>query len=128
MGPSIQLSNEVTVILFLNRSLQNFEVFLKMISSTYVQNFSGKKCYILKWQHILLRVLRQNQVLEIIDNVTVTSFCNQSQQKFVFLFAIPRIISVENLSEFGQEMKKLQKMGNGVIVTSFLKTAQQFFV
>ena len=28
----------------------------------------------------------------------------------------------------GQETKKLQKMGNDVIVTSFLKIAQQFFV
>ena len=36
------------------------------------------------WQHILLRVLRQNLVLEIINDVTVMSFCNQSQQNFVF--------------------------------------------
>ena len=82
---SIQLSNNVTVTLFLNQSLQNFEVFLQMISSTSVQNFSRKKCFILKWQHILLRVLRQNRVLELIDDVTVTSFCNQSQQNFVIL-------------------------------------------
>ena len=40
---AIQLSNDVTVTLFLNQSLQNFEVFLEMISSIYVQNFSGKK-------------------------------------------------------------------------------------
>ena len=31
---AIQLSNDVTVTLFLNQSLQNFEVFLEMISST----------------------------------------------------------------------------------------------
>ena len=34
-------------------------------------------------------------------------------------------------TKFGQirkETKKLQKLGNGVIVTSFLKIAQQFFV
>ena len=38
----IQLSNNVTVRLFLNQSLQNFEVFLKMISSTSVENFGGR--------------------------------------------------------------------------------------
>ena len=32
------------------------------------------------------------------------------------------------LSKIGQETKKLQKMGNDVIVTSFLKVVQQFFV
>ena len=56
------------------------------------------------------------------------SFLNQSQQNFVFLVVIPRDISVQNLSKIGQETKKLQKMGNGVIVTSFLKIAEQFFV
>ena len=33
---------------------------------------------------------------------------------------------MKNLSKFGQETKKLQKMGNQIIVTSFLKIAQQF--
>ena len=108
--------------LFLNQSLQNFEVFLEMISSTSVQNFSRKKCFILKWQYNLLRILRQNQILEIIDDVTVSSFCNQSQQNFVSLFVIPRSISVQNLN------KEVAKMANEVIVTSFLKIAQQFFV
>ena len=46
---AIQLSNDVTVTLFPNQSLQNFEVFLEMISNTSVQNFSRKKCFILKW-------------------------------------------------------------------------------
>ena len=74
---AVQLSNcFVTVTLFLYQSLQNSEVFLEMISSTSVQNFSRKECFLLKWQHILLRVLRQNRVLQIIDDVTVTSFCN----------------------------------------------------
>ena len=45
---AIQLSNDVSVTLFLNQSLQNFEVFLEMISSTSVQSFSKKKCFILK--------------------------------------------------------------------------------
>ena len=71
---AIQLSNDVTVTLFLDQCLQNFEVFLEMISSTCVQNFSRKKCFILKWQHILLRVPRQSRALEIIDDVTMTSF------------------------------------------------------
>ena len=35
---------------------------------------------------------------------------------------------MQNLSKIGQEIKKLQKMGNDVIVTLFLKIAQQFFV
>ena len=35
---------------------------------------------------------------------------------------------MQNLSEVGQETKKLQKMGNDVIVTLFLQIAQQFFV
>ena len=35
---------------------------------------------------------------------------------------------MQNLSKIGQETKKLQKMGNDVIVTSFLKITQQFFV
>ena len=39
---AIQVSNDVTVTLFLNQSLQNFAVFLEMISSTSVQNFSRK--------------------------------------------------------------------------------------
>ena len=46
---AIQLSNDVTVTLFLNQSLQTFEVFLEMISGTSVQNFSRKKCFILSW-------------------------------------------------------------------------------
>ena len=113
----IQLSNYVTVTLFLNESLQTFQVFLEVISGTSEQNFSRKKCFILPWQHIPLRVLRQNWVTGIIDDVTVTSFCNQSQQNFGLLFVIPRNTSVQNLSEIRQETKKLQKMANGIIVT-----------
>ena len=39
---AIQLSSDVTVTLFLNQSLQTFEVFSEMISGTSVQNFSRK--------------------------------------------------------------------------------------
>ena len=35
---------------------------------------------------------------------------------------------MQNVSKIGSETKKLQKMGNDVIVTSFLKIAQQLFV
>ena len=69
-----------------------------------------------------------NWVLKISDDVIVTSFLSQSQQNLVFLFVIPKGISVQNLSKIGLETKKLQKMGNDDIVTSFLKIAQQFFV
>ena len=50
---AIQLNNVVTVTLFFNQSLQNFEVFQEMSSSTSVQDFSRKKCFGLLWQHIL---------------------------------------------------------------------------
>ena len=48
---AIQLSSDITVTLFLNQSSQNFEMFLEMISSISVQNFSRVKCFILPWQH-----------------------------------------------------------------------------
>ena len=67
-----------------------------------------------------------NWVLKISNDVIVTSFLNQSQQNFVFLFVIQRDISVQNLSKIRQETKKLHEMGNDIIVTSFLKIAQQF--
>ena len=35
---------------------------------------------------------------------------------------------MKNLSKIVQETKKLQKMGNDIIVMSFLTIAQQFFV
>ena len=35
---------------------------------------------------------------------------------------------MQNLSKIGQETKKLLKMGNDIIVTSFLKIALQFCV
>ena len=40
---------------------------------------------------------RQNQNLEITD-VTLTSFCNQSQQNFVFLFVILMYQSIPSLT------------------------------
>ena len=41
----IQLSNDVTVILFLNQSSQNFGLSLEMIISTSVQNFTRIQCF-----------------------------------------------------------------------------------
>ena len=49
----IQLSNDVTVTLFLIQSSQNFELCLEMIISTSLQNFNRIQCFILPWQHIL---------------------------------------------------------------------------
>ena len=49
----IQLSNDVTVTLFLNQSSQNFELRFEMIISTSVQTFSRIQCFILPWQYIL---------------------------------------------------------------------------
>ena len=80
----IQLSNDVTVTLFLNQSSQNFELSLEMIISTSPQNFSRIQCFVLPWQHILWRVLLTNRVLKISYYVIVTSFLNQSQQNFGF--------------------------------------------
>ena len=39
---AIRLSNNVTMTLFLNQALQNFEVFLEMIGSTSVQNLAER--------------------------------------------------------------------------------------
>ena len=86
--------------LFLNQSLQNFEVFLAMISGTSVQNFSRKKRFY------------------------ITMATHSIKSTFVFSFVIPRSISAQNLSKIGQETKKLQKWE--IIVTSSLKIAQQF--
>ena len=102
----IQLSNDVTVTLFLNQSSQNFELCLEMIISTSVQNFSriplGRiQCFILPWQHILWRVHLTNRLLKISDDVIVTLFLNQSQHNVLSLFVIPRGISVQNLSKIG---------------------------
>ena len=55
----IHLSNEVTVTLFLNQSLENFEVSLDMMIGTSAQNFSKIQCFILPWQHILWRYFWQ---------------------------------------------------------------------
>ena len=44
---SIQLSNDITVTLFLNQSSQNFELSLDIIIRTSVQNFSRIQCFIL---------------------------------------------------------------------------------
>ena len=49
----IQLSNDVTVTLFLNQSSQNFELWLERLINIPVQNFNRIQCFILPWQHIL---------------------------------------------------------------------------
>ena len=47
----------------------------------------------------------KNRVHRISEDVIVTSFLNQSQQNFVFLFVIPRGISVQNLSKIGKKQR-----------------------
>ena len=65
-------------------------------------------------------LLRQNQVLEIIDDVTVMSFCEQPRQNFVFLLVIP-LYKIRAKSDKNKEVVKRE-------MTSFLKIAQHFFV
>ena len=112
---AIQLSNDVTVTLFLHQSSKKSEKFLEIISSTSVQNYRQIKCFLLPWEHNLLRVLMPNLGLRVSDNVTVTSFLKQPQQNFVFLFVMSENISVQYLSKIRQETNKLQKLGNDVI-------------
>ena len=102
---AIQLSNYVTVTLFLYQSLQTFEVFLEMISGTSVQNFSRKKCFILPWQHILLRVLRQNWFIEIIDDVILQSI----SRKFCNFVCNTKKHHCTKFEQNRKETKKLQK-------------------
>ena len=118
----IQLSNDVTVTLFLNQSLQTAEVFLEMITGTSVQNFSRNKCFILPWQHILLRVLRQNWVIEIIDDVTLQSI----SIKFCIFVCNTKKHPCTKFEQNRTRNKEVAKMRNDVTVTSFLKIAQQF--
>ena len=80
---AIQLSNGVTVTLFLNQSSQNLERFLEMIITISAQNFSRIQCFILPWQHILWRVLFQigssKSVMtscDVIFQSISTKFCN----------------------------------------------------
>ena len=113
---AIQLSNDVTVTLLLNQPLQTFEVLLEMVSGTSVQSFSRKKCFIFPWQHILLRVLRQNRVPEIIDDVTVRLFSAQSKKNCIF------VCNTENhlCTKFEQNRtrnKEVAKNGKHVTVT-----------
>ena len=100
---------------------------------------------LLPWQHFLERALRRDRVLQNSYEVPVTSYLNQPQQTFAILLEILSCTFVPNLSkiglfmfpwkhiletalmrngaiqEIGQETKKLQKLANDVIVTSFLK-------
>ena len=112
---TIQLSNDVTVALFLNLSLQNFEVFLKMISSTSVQNFNRRKCSILPWQHILWRVLRQNWVLEISDDIIADFNLNKI---FTFVCNTKKHLCTKFVQN-QKRNKKVAKMGNDVMLTVY---------
>ena len=124
----IQLSNDVTVTLFLNQSSQNYELSLEMIISTFVQNFSRIQCFILPWQHIRLRVLLTNRVLKISDDIIVTSFLIQSHKKFCIFVCYAKRHLCAKFEQNRTRNKEVEKKGNDAIVMSFLKITQQFFV
>ena len=79
----IQLSNDVTVTLFLNQFSQNFEQCLEMIINTSVQNFIRIQCFILQWKtHSLNGTFDksgpQNQQwrnCDVISQLISTKFC-----------------------------------------------------
>ena len=59
---------------------------------------------LLPWQHFLGRALWKDQVLQNSDDVTVTSFLNQSQQNFVIRLEILRCIFVPNVNKIELSM------------------------
>ena len=83
---AIQLSNDVTVTLFLHQSLQNFELFLEMISSNSLQSFNRKKCFILKWQHILLRSWATVSLVHKFTSLTQDDEENRTRQNTVIYY------------------------------------------
>ena len=124
----IQLSNDVTVTLFLNQFSQNFELCLEMITNTSEQNFSRMQCFILPWQHILWRVLLTNRVLKISDDVIVTSFLNQSQQNFcIFVCYTKRHLCIK-FEQNRTRNKEVAKNGKWHHCDVISKIVQQFFV
>ena len=71
----IQLSNDVTVTLFLNQFSQNFELCLEMIIITIIIIItSAQNASYCHGNTSFLRVLLTNRVLKISDDVPVTSF------------------------------------------------------
>ena len=69
----------------------------------YATFFNRPKChtdlFVLLWEHLLGRTLRQNQVIQISNGLTVTSFLIQSQQYFAFLLRMLSNIFVTNLRD-----------------------------
>ena len=61
-----------------------------------------------------------NRVFKIIDDVTVTSFLNQAQQNFSFLFVIPRSSSVQKF-KFRGFTKAFTNFAKYVIAFIFAK-------
>ena len=95
---------------------------------------------LLPWQHFLGGVLQKDRVLQNSNDVNVTSFLNQSQQKFVILLEILSCIFVTNLSKIRLLMFPWQhifesalmqnqpiQLSNDVTVTLFLNQPSQNF-
>ena len=123
----IQLSNDVTVTLFLNQSSENFEPSLEMIISTSVQNFSRTMLHIAMATHSLKGIFDkldpQNQWwrhCDVISQSISTKFC-------IFVCYTKRHLWAK-FEQNRTRNKEVAKKGNDVIVTSFLKIAQQFCV
>ena len=73
---AIQLSNYVTVTLFLNQSQQTFVILLEILSCTFVANLSKITWFMFSWQHILEKALMRNGAIQLSNYVTVTLFLN----------------------------------------------------
>ena len=69
---AIQLSNYVTVTLFLNQSQQTFVILLEILSCTFVANLSKITLFMFPWQHILEKALMRNGAIQLSNYVTVT--------------------------------------------------------
>ena len=95
---------------------------------------------LLPWQHFLGGALQKDQVLQNSNDVTVTSFLNQSYQKFVILLEILSCIFVPSLSKIGLSMFPWQHifesalvrnqpihLSNDITVTPFLNQSSQNF-
>ena len=79
------------------------------------------------WQHFFGRMLRKDRVLENSNDVTVTSFFNQSQHNFVILLEILSCTFVPRLSKIGlfmfpwQHLLETALMRNGTIQLSIVQ-------
>ena len=92
----LQNSNDVTVTLILNQSLQKFEILLKILCCIFVSNLSKIGPLMFPWQHIFELALMRNQAIQLSNDVTVTLFLNQSSQNFELCLEMIISTSVQN--------------------------------